>query len=98
MNDRWYPWLRRTQKTSVLIKSKWYLKLSYWYKAGVPLVQVYYFAISQAIGRFITVTKLGHAYMQNSAYMYVNKNHRNLGIAAFKNIQISRLILQRYCT
>lgn len=45
---------------SVLIKSKRWLKLAYRYKADVPLVLVYYFAISQAIGRFITLTKLGH--------------------------------------
>lgn len=60
MNDQWYPWLRRTQKTSVLIKSKRWLKLAYQYKADVPLVLVYNLAISQAIGRFITLTKLGH--------------------------------------
>lgn len=34
----------------------------------------------------------------NSSYRYLYKNHRNQGIAALINIQIFRLILQRYCT
>lgn len=97
MNDRWYPWLRRTQKTSVLIKSKRWLKLSYRNKADVPLELVYYFAISQAIGRFITL-KQSLDININSSYRYLYKNHRNQGIAALINIQILRLILQRYCT
>lgn len=45
---------------SVSMKRKRWLKLSYQYKADVPLVLVYHFAISQAIGRFISVIKLGH--------------------------------------
>lgn len=52
--------VEHTRLQSVPIKSKRWLKLSYQYKADVPLVLVYNLAISQAIGRFITLTKLGH--------------------------------------